>query len=364
MKLVAIVFVGFTIAGCSTDARRSQGWVAISSVAAPRDDNQDLFDANVVTNLAGLSVQATVFCSGILLTRTRLLTASHCVVGLPNLSVGPSPNVQVGSVEFGTTSGTALPSDTPPVVPISELGHYTDANNLADVGADIALLVLDEASLDAQIHQMYVQPLPPGQADDAYGTEEKYATTLDATNWGNLLGTHVVRPSLTTPSTDAIGFASWGTAAERQLRTFTATLTLGADSFSVRASGASAGDSGSPLFTTRADGSRDPFGILSGGDGSDDVYFVDLTSPRNSAWIVSQLIDHSHDAQPKWKKMHPPVEGHSDWWIGEDDYSGRCIPAFDADCDHWVDSSDNCPQVFNHDQTDSDDDGIGDACPP
>ncbi len=37
-------------------------------------------------------------------------------------------------------------------------------------------------------------------------------------------------------------------------------------------------------------------------------------------------------------------------------------PAFDSDGDGYPDSNDNCPDVFNPDQTDSDHDGIGDAC--
>ena len=74
------------------------------------------------------------------------------------------------------------------------------------------------------------------------------------------------------------------------------------------------------------------------------------------------MTDHTHDAQPTWQSMHVPPNGRSGWWIGEDDYSGLCVPQVDADCDHWVDAEDNCPHVFNHDQADADDDGIGDAC--
>ncbi|MEO7109914.1 MAG: trypsin-like serine protease [Polyangiaceae bacterium] len=355
MKRSAIVLIGVTIAGCTSETR-SQGSVAIVSAAASQDDNQNLYDANVVTNLADLSVLATAFCSGILLTRTRVLTASHCVVGLPNLSVGPSPPVQVGSVLFGTTTGSALASDTPPVVPISELGHYTDPDSITDVGADIAIVAIDEAPLNLELHEA-------GRVTSTGSDPNQIANhEIDGSDWGDLLGTNIVRPSFVQPFDGAIAFAAWGTAPDRELRTFTATLALGADSFSVHGSGASPGDSGAPLFSVRADGSRDPFGILSGGDGSDNAFFVDLTSPRNSAWIVNQLTDHTHDAQPNWKKMHPPLDGRFSWWIGEDDYSGPCAPQIDADCDHWVDASDNCPSRFNHDQIDTDDDGTGDAC--
>jgi hypothetical protein len=49
-------------------------------------------------------------------------------------------------------------------------------------------------------------------------------------------------------------------------------------------------------------------------------------------------------------------------WKGEVDYLGPCDRQADADCDHWFTAHDNCVSTFNPDQSDHDDDGIGDAC--
>ena len=41
-----------------------------------------------------------------------------------------------------------------------------------------------------------------------------------------------------------------------------------------------------------------------------------------------------------------------------------CDGGLDSDCDGWFDTIDNCPNTYNPLQTDSDNDGVGDACEP
>ena len=48
------------------------------------------------------------------------------------------------------------------------------------------------------------------------------------------------------------------------------------------------------------------------------------------------------------------------WRIG--DAEGISLP--DRDRDDWPDFADNCPELSNHDQLDSDNDGFGNPCDP
>ena len=51
---------------------------------------------------------------------------------------------------------------------------------------------------------------------------------------------------------------------------------------------------------------------------------------------------------------------------GDDSLMTTVIAVFDldGDTDEVADSSDNCPDVYNPDQIDSDGDGVGDVCDP
>jgi hypothetical protein len=109
--------------------------------------------------------------------------------------------------------------------------------------------------------------------------------------------------------------------------------------------------------------------------------WIDVTAPATSQWIATGATEHSRDSKPKWSAMHPrrdarvhtgPLGNVPDWWSGESDTNGgACDTSVDADCDGWLDLNtdavhskrDNCPGVYNPDQTDTDDDGFGDVCP-
>lgn len=121
------------------------------------------------------------------------------------------------------------------------------------------------------------------------------------------------------------------------------------------------GDSGAPLYTLLANGARDLFGIVVAHDNFDapansgNPVFVDLTRDAVAHWMKEKALDAEHSNL--WFARHGGRR-----WLGETDYSGPCDTTRDQDCDRWYDHHDNCPQVYNPLQADTDDDGRGDAC--
>jgi hypothetical protein len=155
--------------------------------------------------------------------------------------------------------------------------------------------------------------------------------------------------------------------------------------------GLAAGDNGGPLFVQRTDAQnvayRDVIGVASiigdpadpgvraqglpaipscmpdTGPATECDAWVDVTNSAAQGWVTSAATDPTVRG-PEWIASHPSLGS----WLGDVDYYGPCQSSVDSDCDHIFDTNtdgsdrDNCASVYNPDQTDSRDNGVGDAC--
>ena len=68
------------------------------------------------------------------------------------------------------------------------------------------------------------------------------------------------------------------------------------------------------------------------------------------------------DGEGNWVTVWSSDDGRGTGDYDDDILYTTCNPPDDLDCDTTLDSSDNCPQLFNFDQLDTDADGMGDDC--
>ena len=117
-------------------------------------------------------------------------------------------------------------------------------------------------------------------------------------------------------------------------------------------------------FTIPFSGESRPGGITAGPDGN--LWFVE-NGGRIGTITTAGVITQIYDLTPSSGLAGITLGPDGALWFTESDGTaneiGRiCPPASDTDGDGVDDDVDNCPLVANADQTDTDDDGLGDAC--
>lgn len=365
MKYTAAL-AGLWIAACSVEESTSIDESALHAAGVVADSGSS--EANVVVFVRtwyhkGLDDEQYWNCTGTLITPQIVLTANHCFTGLASANechvTATSADIIVGNSLSDVTNPKANPGCpnkgicNPLYSSAAVLLRSGWDNCQADFASDVAIVYLQEAvtpaSLVAKTPKGYPVPAAP----------------------------HILEPDFLSPHHAKYGVAGYQGQNTRLEKEF-----LSDDIDNDTEDGSSyweikrgdwdtdKGDSGGPLFTIyntqTGDLRRNVIGVLSGwhfGPASAYMRWADLTRHGNDDFIRGNI---TNESVPEWLRpsdawLEKRGKTRQNWW-GQLDYTGPQDVNADPDGDGWKGGHDNCPQVANSDQRDSNGNGAGDAC--
>lgn len=330
----------FALAACSAD----EGLGADSALTEPSGDepvaesSQEIQDGTndtaSVLNDAVVGAAVGGWCSATLITAEWALTAAHCVSGFNGTGgwVGIGQNSASWTQRaidrcFMHPNAFAGASSTPSVCGTAP-GAWMNAPY------DLALVHLTTPVPRSLARPMRVQLYNPRVSYAAWANQ---AVTLRGWGVSGPFGGPFVQPSIRQVGQNVIDppFPDNAWVADRVTPTGVGALLL-------------SGDSGGPLIWNQTATAPTILGTASWGwstpQGSTQSFWSNTTLPASAAWINSVMTNGTAaSAQVTVGTTTPPPSG----WLGE----GTDSP-----------QGDNCPNVFNPWQTDSDNDGVGDEC--